>query len=208
MTNAASKQTFDLQTLAQIGLKAPTGTDDPDLQMTLLQQVISALSMTGSDGEVETRARAALAALAGLKPADTQEGLLAAHMVAVHDAAMVCLQQAASCPSPEVRELSHRQALGLLGMYLRQMEALDRHRGRGASTVNVGSLNVQALVGFVEAPTRRPRKRRLPPPAPALEHQPVTPLRVDRPEAAAVSDERIKRMPGDAGQRKRGVRRG
>jgi hypothetical protein len=67
------------------------------------------------------------------------------------------------------------------------MEGLDRHRGRGTSTVNVGSVNVQALVGPVETLASQPRKtKRIPPPVPALEHQPVTPLQVDRPAALSV----------------------
>jgi hypothetical protein len=112
MTPPAPKPSFDLQKLAQIGHQAATGTDDPDLQAVLLQQVISAMSLSGSDADVERQAGAALAMLAGLKPGDTQESLLAAQMVAVHDQAMTCLQQVASCRSAEARDLYHRQALG------------------------------------------------------------------------------------------------
>jgi len=71
--------------------------------------------------------------------------MLAAHMVATHSAAMECLRRAMiSEQSFEGRDASLRHAGKLLATYARQLEVLDKHRGKGQQQVTVKYVNVEA----------------------------------------------------------------
>jgi hypothetical protein len=116
-------------------------------------------------------------------------------------------------PTPEGQEVSLRQATRLMSMYLRQAEALDRHRGQGAPMVNVENVNVQAgaqaVVGTLDTTAPRARNKGRGRPSPqALDRQPVMPLGVETLAAAPVEDERIKWSPGEDKRDERGIRRG
>ena len=56
------------------------------------------------------------------------------------------------------RDQDLKHAAKLLGIYTRQMEALDKHRGKGKQKITVEHVNVheggQAIVGTVEAPAK------------------------------------------------------
>src|SRR3954469_5260950 len=72
-------------------LKLLGGSDSDDFNNILSTQVLSSLWL---DSDPETRNRqiqAALAALMGIRPSDEIEGMLAAQMVATHNAAMTLL---------------------------------------------------------------------------------------------------------------------
>lgn len=138
-------------------LRAATGSQDPDLTLAQLNQVMQALWVPNSASE-ETRratARSALAALKGLAPRDELEGMLASQMVATHHAAMECLRRAMIPDQTfDGREQNLKHATKLLGVYARQVEALDKHRGHGQQKITVEHVNVhaggQAIVGNVE----------------------------------------------------------
>ncbi len=136
--------------------KAATGTDSRHLRQRLVDQLREALWPHSplNEEEMVSRAKAMLAALAGIRPQDEVEGMLAVQMVATHNVAMDCLRRAAVPEQTfEGRELNLRHAGKLLALYLRQVEVLDRHRGQGKQTVTVNSVNVepggQAMVGHV-----------------------------------------------------------
>jgi hypothetical protein len=99
---------------------------------------------------------AALAALEGIGPRDPIEGMLAAQIVAAHDAAMMCLRLAAHDQRVAVRETSLSQANKLMRSCAALVEALDRHRGKGRQVVRVEHVHVypggQAIVGAVGQP--------------------------------------------------------
>lgn len=156
-------------------LACATGTHSPDLAMKLLREVVgnqlrkidataaAAPAVPADDDEnalksakaaataAESRAMAAaLAALAGIAPRDAMEGMLAAQMVAVHDAAMDRLHDATDPYRPvPCREADARLAARLMTLYGRHMDLLDRRRGR----IAVGRVQVepggQAIVGTV-----------------------------------------------------------
>jgi peptidyl-tRNA hydrolase len=109
--------------------------------------------------EKRERMYAALALLEEIKPQDGLEGMLAVQMVATHNAALECFKRAAyGEQTPQAFEVSLRHGEKLIAAFLRQMEMLDKRRGKGPQTVMVQSLNVeaggQAVVGTVNTGPR------------------------------------------------------
>ncbi len=139
-------------------LRAATGSEDPDLTLAQLNQVMATLWLPNNASEETKRAtaRAALAALKGLAPRDELEGMLASQMVATHQAAMECLSRGMIPDQTfDGREQNLKHAAKLMGVYARQVEALDKHRGHGQQKIIVEHVHVhaggQAIVGNVEA---------------------------------------------------------
>lgn len=134
-----------------------TGTDDPILQLRLIRQTVDALWRPENLKEDEDRDRmqSAISMLGGIKPADEVEGMLATQMVATHNAAMECLRRAMLRDQTfEGREQNLKHATKLLSIYSRQIEVLNKYRGKGQQKVTVEYVNVesggQAVVGHVE----------------------------------------------------------
>jgi hypothetical protein len=97
---------------------------------------------------------AGLSFLAGVKPKDELEGMLAAQLLASHNAAMECYRRAMiSEQTFEGRKENLNQANKLSRTYATLLEALNRHRGKGQQKVTVEHVHVhnggQAIVGTV-----------------------------------------------------------
>ena len=138
-------------------LEEATGTDEPHLQQHLIDQVYRTLWIPKDLGEDEKSARiaSAISLLQGIKPADETEGMLAVQMVATHNAAMECLRRAmikGQILAGRDQELKHAEKL--LSIYSRQIEVLDKHRGKGQQKITVEHLHVaaggQAVVAHIE----------------------------------------------------------
>jgi hypothetical protein len=134
-----------------------TGSHDQVLQTHLIKQLL----VTLAPGKAVTQMAldAMIPALEAIAPKDGIEGMLAAQMVATHDAAMACLRLAAmEDQSLLERDLHLKHAAKLLQIYTRQVEALNRHRGKGHQHIRVEHVTVQeggqAIVGHVEASPR------------------------------------------------------
>ena len=128
-------------------LAEATGTDRPHLQQLLMDQVYDALWIPEGLAEEKKVARieAALSLLQGIKPADEIESMLAVQMVATHHAAMDCLGRAMIEGQPILgRDLNLKHAGKLLSIYSRQIEVLDKHRGKGQQKVTVEYVHVAA----------------------------------------------------------------
>lgn len=172
MSKPVALDTAVLERIKQHNLVVATGADHPDLQEVLRKQllVLAFTLETKAGASAEVQFSGALAALAELRPRDGLEGMLGVQLVSVHAAAMADLD-AAMDPSngDEKREMHHRRAMRSLAMFLRQLEALDRRRGKGVVTVNVENVNVglgaPAGVAAIEGPEL--------PPVPALEGRPT-----------------------------------
>lgn len=144
-----------------------TGTDNPVLQERLLQQVYDSLWLPEGLNEDERKARiqSAIYMLQGIGPADQVEGMLATQMVATHNAVLECLRRAMiPTQSLQGRDQNLKHATKLLTIYTRQIDVLNKHRGKGHQKVTVEYVNVeaggQAVVGHVEtgkAATPRPK---------------------------------------------------
>jgi hypothetical protein len=108
----------------------------------------------------ETRDRqcgATLGALSGIGPRDELEGMIAAQLIASHNASMECYRRAMiRDQSFESRRENLAQASKLSRTHATLLEALNRHRGKGQQKVTVEHVHVhsggQAVVGVVEAP--------------------------------------------------------
>ena len=89
-----------------------------------------------------------------IEPTDGIEGMLAMQMVGTHNASLKCLRQAMACSQNlEAQKVYLSQAERLMGMYMRHVDALAKHRGRGQPNITVGLVNVEsggrAIVGNV-----------------------------------------------------------
>ena len=76
-------------------------------------------------------------------------------MVAAHNAAMDCAHRALNTSNFDVREQMLKHQSKLMSIFTRQVEVLDKHRGKGQQTVTVQHVHVasggQAVVGNIEA---------------------------------------------------------
>ena len=107
-------------------------------------QVLNALQPEG-DAEAKQRQFAAGgAALIGIKPADRIEGMLAAQMVAMHNAAMVLLRRLRSVETNRQQDSAGNLATKLLRTYTMQVEALQRYRGKGQQKVRVEHVHIHS----------------------------------------------------------------
>ncbi len=192
----AKRKATNEQDMMEVWLESPeaiaeaTGTNDPVLARRLVNQVHETLWMPAEVSEEERvlRIRAAIAAMRGIKPLDEIEGMLATQMVATHAAAMECLRRSMiQKQSFDGRDNNLRHAAKLLSIFAKQIETLNRNRGKGQQKMTIEHVNVepggQAMVGQFEAGAKRPKKRKTkkshPEPASALEHEPGEVLDID-----------------------------
>jgi hypothetical protein len=131
------------------------GTSDGDLTAELLLQVTRALP---NAGPLDPLGNHALAALHGIAPRDSLEGLLAVEMVSVHNFAMDLMARGAmKGQSPEGMERCGNLATKLLRTFIAQIEALDRHRGQGGEQkMNVEHAHIHDGTHGVEGPVGHP----------------------------------------------------
>ncbi|HEY8006722.1 MAG TPA: hypothetical protein VIE66_08000 [Methylocella sp.] len=118
-------------------------------------QVADCLWLKNSSPELRNRqAGAAIAALISFKPADELESMLAAQLIACHNAGMECFRRAMHGEQTFAgRSENLSQANKLSRSFTVLLEALNRHRGKGQQKVTVEHVHVnnggQAIVGTV-----------------------------------------------------------
>jgi len=123
----------------------------------LANQAVQALWLKNSSPEERDKQfSVTIAALAGIAPKDELEGMMAAQLVAAHNAAMECYRRAMIGEQTfEGRRENLAQANKLSRTYAALLEALNRHRGKGQQKVTVEHVHVhaggQAVVGMVAA---------------------------------------------------------
>jgi hypothetical protein len=133
-------------------MKQTFGTEDEELQSQLLCQATSIVpDFVGR--EIKTMDHVA-AALHGIGPRDSLEGLLAVQMVAVHTLAMECMARAASREQTDLGvEVNINRATKLMRTFANQTEALGRYRVKGEQKMTVEHVHVyqggKAIVGQV-----------------------------------------------------------
>jgi hypothetical protein len=153
--NKATRVLYDPE--AQKGtLKSIGGSQSDDWNDILANQTVQALSLTRSDPSTRYEQYiATVAALIGIGPKDELEGMMAAQLIAAHNAAMECYRCAmiAEQSFDGWRE-NLAQAGKLSRTYAVMLDALNRHRGKGQQRVTVEHIHVhaggQAVVGMVE----------------------------------------------------------
>ncbi len=146
----------ELKAARSAHLERATGATNEWLQENLIDQLVKSLWLPSGMNEehIHDRVVAAIAALRGIKPRDEVEGMLGVQMVATHSAAMDCLGRAMIEDQTFVgRDLNLKHATKLLTLYARQLETLDKHRGKGQQKMTIEYVNVeaggQAIVGNV-----------------------------------------------------------
>jgi hypothetical protein len=124
---------------------------------TLLDQVAQVAS--AKKGEVDkTAINEMISLLAGIKPRDNIEAMLATQMVATHKLAMDCASSAHMKGQPvKIADMKINQATKLTRSFTAQMVALDKYRGKGQQKMTVEHIHIndggQAVIGSVEGGT-------------------------------------------------------
>src|SRR5438874_744640 len=127
-------------------LKQIGGSPSDNWNNVLANQTIQALWLTNSDPEQEKRQRnATIAALIGIGPKDELEGMMAAQLIAAHNAAMECYRRGMiGEQSFEGRRENLAQANKLSRSFATLLEALNHHRGKGQQKVTVEHVHVHS----------------------------------------------------------------
>ena len=140
-------------------LKPIGGSQSDHWNNVLANQTLQTLWTKHSDDEALRRQwSATVQGLVGIAPKDELEGMIAAQLLAAHNAAMECYRRAMiGEQSFEGRRENLSQANKLSRTYAALLDALNRHRGKGQQKVTVEHVHVhsggQAIVGTVERPT-------------------------------------------------------
>jgi hypothetical protein len=136
--------------------KKQLGTDSQKMAMHLITQLASIVHKRGDADPAEAVALG-LALQNAIQPKDELESLLASQMVGAHHLAMEFMGRALqSCQPVEQVSANVERATKLMRTFTAQMEALNRHRGKGQQKVTVEHVTVnqggQAVIGNVENP--------------------------------------------------------
>ena len=144
-------------------LKDVFGVADIDVLNQKMNEIVGLLWLPSTLSEKEKHAKIVKATelFESLAPTDGVEAMLALQMVGTHAAAMECLRRA-MIPNQllPATDSNLRSAQKLMALYTKQMEVLNRHRGKGQQKVIVEYVNVepgaQAIVGSVETGRSQP----------------------------------------------------
>ena len=163
---------------AASGRRLIGGSMSDDWNTTIANQVASALGHRNSGvDEIKKQRVATVDAVVGIAPQDELEGMLAAQLVACHNASMECFRRAMiGEQSFEGRRENLSQANKLSRTFSTLLEALNRHRGKGAQRVTVEHVHVhqggQAVVGVITPGGGDQRKSEDQPHAKQIAHAP------------------------------------
>lgn len=125
------------RTVWSVQMAETFGVTEAVLADRLFNQVLNATHAGGNQPVQQEVVNAALAAVHGIAPRDTTEGLLAAQMVATHHAAMELLRRTNGADTIQRLEANGNMATKMLRTFAAQMEALKRYRSKGEQRVVV-----------------------------------------------------------------------
>lgn len=139
-------------------LKRVGGSQSDKWNNVIANQTVQALWVNSSDQDsLDQQLTATVAALAGIAPKDELEGMMAAQLVAAHNASMECYRRAMLPDQTfDRRRENLNQANKLSRTWATLVDALNKHRGKGQQKVTVEHVHVhaggQAVVGTIEHP--------------------------------------------------------
>ncbi|MEO1787332.1 MAG: hypothetical protein AAFR41_09940 [Pseudomonadota bacterium] len=142
-------------------LKAMGGSDSDVWNNALVNQVLGSVWAKGlSEEERNKRFLAVIDALISMSLADETESMIAAQLIASHNAAMECYRRAMIPDQTfEGRRENLNQANKLSRSWATLLDAINKHRGKGHQKVTVEHLHVnqggKAIVGEVNAAAGR-----------------------------------------------------
>ena len=126
------------------------GTEDKDCMLASMKSLLGVVGGESSDG-----INSIMSTLQAIKPSDELEGMLAVQMVGIHHLSMTMMHRAANGdqPSNVVQDQVNR-VTKLSRTFIAQLEALNKHRGKGQQKMTVEHIHVndggQAIIGSVE----------------------------------------------------------
>lgn len=123
-------------------LQEALGVADHDALMGLLDQIVN-FSTTGKQPN-EAAINSALAMVKGIEPRDTVEAMLAVQMAAVHFATMTFARRLNQIENIQQQDSAANAFNKLARTFTTQMEALNRHRGKGEQKMTVEHVHVHA----------------------------------------------------------------
>jgi hypothetical protein len=134
---AANSATQGEPTSRPSEMKLIGGSDSNAWNNLLANQALNCVSTEHSDGQrTATQIKGTIDALVGIGPQDELEGMLAAQLLATHNAAMDChLRAMLSEQTSEARQENLAQANKLSRTFSTLLETLNRHRGKGQQKV-------------------------------------------------------------------------
>ena len=119
--------------------------------------LIEASGISPSDEDYDLRVNAILQRYIELDPQDEFERMLAQQMIITHECAFRAFARAGSneLENPEMADMFLRQGDKLMSLYLKQLSAFNKYRGKGQQKVTVEHVTVQtggqAVVGNIDA---------------------------------------------------------
>jgi hypothetical protein len=127
-------------------LKRIGGSRSDHWNNTLANQTMQALWVKNSSSEeLDKQLSATVAAMMGIAPKDELESMMAAQLIAAHNAAMECYRRAMLGEQTfEGRRENLAQANKLSRTFATLLEALNRQRGKGQQKVTVEHVHVHA----------------------------------------------------------------
>jgi hypothetical protein len=180
-------------------LKRIGGSQSDHWNNIIANQTIKSLWVKHSnETTLDGQRKATVSALVGIGPNDEIEGMIAAQLIAAHNASMECYRRAMLGEQTfEGHRENLNQANKLSRTYAVLLDALNRHRGKGQQKVTVEHVHVhsggQAVVGMVETPGGGDR--------PKSEEQPHARQLAHAPEPAMWSTDKAREpvpIPGNA----------
>ena len=168
------------------------GSDFDTFNHHMVNQAMNSLMLDSFDEKwAEKQRLAVLCGLMGIAPRDELEGMLAAQLLACHNAAMECYRRAMLPNQPlEGRNANLSQANRLSRTYASLLESLNRHRGKGQQKMTVEHVHVheggQAIVGNVRQGGGSDKKEKEQPNAKEIHHAPQPEVRCDDKEREPV----------------------
>ncbi|WP_417491023.1 hypothetical protein [Maricaulis sp.] len=140
--------------LAGLRLLDTFGLADSDAANLLLNSLMR-VTDANDDSGTACLANGVLALLHQMEPGDAVEAMLCSQMISTHLLTMECFKRAnLRNQSFEGRELNLRHGERLSRIYAQQVDALNKHRGKGQQKVTVEHVTVnaggKAVVGNVE----------------------------------------------------------
>ena len=140
------------------GFAKAFGTEDTKLQNHRMLSLVNLLKFSEGDGSDTQNLMviSATQAFIDMAPKDDIERMLVTQMIGTHEAATECLRRAMiQGQGFESRDVNLKHAEKLMAVYTKQIEALNKHRGKGQQKITVKHVNVEAggraIVGNVDA---------------------------------------------------------
>lgn len=136
--------------MIQKAAKALNMDSDSQLQSELLNQILS-LEKNNNIEEKTKFFYSQISLLEDFSPRDGFERLLVIQMLGAHKLAMECFKSTQLQKDPQVANMKLNQANKLLRTYAAQLEALNKHRGKGQQKMTVEHVHVnkggKAIIG-------------------------------------------------------------